>query len=483
MEFTILAKHPNGETRRFKYNNQTNHLADEFGNVFRDTNYDATKQPNHLAPMYSLAEPIGKTKEVRRLKIQLGLSCNYSCEYCSQRFVERPPQTSKKDIEGFMRKLENLDFDEKRGLRVEFWGGEPFVYWKTIKPLTEAIQRRFSDWETPPLFSVITNGSILTPEICDWLYDNKFLVGMSHDGPGQSQRGPDPFDDPKQRQIILDFFNRMSAEGRMSFNSMLTKTNNSRRAIYEWFVELTGKPDLSIGEGALVDAYDEGGLANQLATKADHFAFRKQAFRDIYAYRGEIGFHGILEKVDGFTRSVLCQVPVESVGQKCGMDRPDNIAVDLHGDVLTCQNVSSLESAPNGEAHKLGNLDDLDAVKLKTVTRWSDRPHCAGCPVLHVCQGSCMFIQGDNWTSTCANAYSDSVALFALSIEMITNGFIPTFIEGGDLPPERRDIWGDMMTHTEEPPRKKSIPIKLVTSKTKINGMEVFTKTEVKAAQ
>jgi uncharacterized protein len=40
--------------------------------------------------------------------------------------------------------------------------------------------------------SVITNGSILSDEIIDWLMMLDFAVAISHDGPGQSVRGPDP---------------------------------------------------------------------------------------------------------------------------------------------------------------------------------------------------------------------------------------------------------------------------------------------------
>ena len=64
--------------------------------------------------------PLKKSKDISTLKIQLGLSCNYSCEYCSQRFVERPPETNRKDIDAFMEMLDNLEFDEEKGLLVEF---------------------------------------------------------------------------------------------------------------------------------------------------------------------------------------------------------------------------------------------------------------------------------------------------------------------------------------------------------------------------
>jgi hypothetical protein len=46
------------------------------------------------------------------------------------------------------------------------------------------------------------------------------------------------------------------------------------------------------------------------------------------------------------------------------------------------------------------------------------------------------------------------------------------------LPSERRDIWGTLMQHEEKPVRK-TISIKVEATKTVIEDVEVFTKTEV----
>ena len=61
---------------------------------------------------------------------------------------------------------------------------------------------------------------------------------------------------------------------------------------------------------------------------------------------------------------------------------------------------------------------------------------------------------------SCANAYSDNVALFALSIHKMT-GYIPTLIKHKDLPLERQDVFGTIFEHKEKAP-KKIIPIKVV---------------------
>ena len=474
MIFKVLAERNANDRKTFLYDNVTNTLSTEDGFVFEYGDAATHEDTRKEYKAFSATNPLIKSKKARTLKIQLGLSCNYSCDYCSQRFVGRAQETNKKDIDAFLEQLENLEFSEELGLKVEYWGGEPFVYWKTMRPLHDALLAKFASWGHKPHYSVITNGSILTEEICDWLVSNDFAVAVSHDGPGQHVRGPDPFEDPEQKRIVLSLYARLRPLGKMSFNSMLNKNNMSRKEVFDWFVAFTGDPNVPLGEGAMVDAYDEGGVDNSLSTKADNFKYRKQSFSDIFVTQGNIGFIGILDKVDNFTKTLLTHSNTKFLGQKCGMDREDTLAVDLRGNVLTCQNVSSVSTSPSGESHLGGNLSNIDDVKITTATHWSQRDHCSACPVLSICQGSCMFISGDLWHTTCANAYSDAVALFALAIERVTDGYIPIFIDGVGLPDERKDIWGTLLEHKET---RKPFPVKVVAAtptKAVIDNVEVY---------
>jgi uncharacterized protein len=479
MLFEIHAERSASDKKVFYYDNTKNILSDQAGNVYElPAEQRANGQQLPEARPFSKEQPLKKSHKIGTLKIQLGLSCNYSCDYCSQKFVERPPETSKKDIDAFMSKLEVLEFDETKGLKIEFWGGEPFVYWKTLKPLAEALTDKFSHWKRKPVLSVITNGSLLTREICAWLYYMGFSVGISHDGPGQDVRGPDPFKDPEKKKIVLEFYKIMRPQNRISFNSMMSSRNTSRQAIYEWFVDFTGDPYVPIGEGSIVDAYDEDGSNNSLATLEDHFNYRKQSFSDIFNTQGQINFPNILTKIDNFTKDVLTHSEAKYVNQKCGMDDEHTIAVDLTGNIVTCQNVSVMETSKNGESHLGGNLNDYDNVELKSVTHWMNRDKCSSCPVLHLCKGSCMYLDGKYWDITCDNAYSDNVPLFALSIEKIT-GYIPVSIKGEGLPLERQDIWGTVYEHKEKA-TKKIIPIKVVTDVVAvIDNVEVYGKSRV----
>ena len=425
---TLTTSGESGPTLR--YDNQTSALTDlKTGEPVVKS--FATIQPDGQDFATSRDNPATKVSP-RVLKISLGLSCNYECEYCSQRFVPRAAETNPAEVQSFLGGLD--DWVKVPPERIEFWGGEPFVYIKTLRPLANALRTKYPSAG----FSVITNGSLLNPEINHWLDEMGFSVGISHDGPGQHVRGPDPLADPEKRAAILDLYQRLAPKGRVSFNAMLNRANISRAAIQQFFTELTQDPDVMIAEGAFVDAYDPGGLSLSLAPDEFH-AFRRTAFHEIRQGKAD-RVSGARDRVASFINSIRLQRPASSVAQKCGMDRSDAIAVDLRGNVLTCQNVSAQAMAPNAESHRIGHVGDLASVALRTATHWSKRSDCPKCPVLHICKGACMFLEGPLWEASCNNAYSDALPIFAAGIEFLT-GLVPIYIEG-DLPEDRKDIFG-----------------------------------------
>lgn len=408
---------------------------------------------------------IHKGKNPKTVKIQLGLSCNYECDYCNQRFVPHADSTNPDDVTPFVSNMGTWFDGGDDGLGTdryfEFWGGEPFVYWKTLKPLAEQIRQKYPNSE----FSIITNGSLLNKEKVDWLDELRFTVGISHDGPGQFVRGPDPLEDKDSREGILYAYKRLAPKERVSFNSMVTSKNISRANVQKFFEELISSElgedyvkYLHIGEGTIVDAYDEGGVSASLEHPEQELAFRKYTFDEVRS--GKVTRYNVIQqKANNFINSILNGNRMEDITQKCGMDLSDRMAIDLNGNVLTCQNVSTVSTNPSGISHHIGHISNLSSVEVKTGTHWSDREECPNCPVLHICKGACFFLTGPLWQTTCTNSYSDNIVIFCCALEMMT-GMIPIYIEdeNNSLPEVRKDIFGFVngIPKTE----KKIIPIK-----------------------
>ena len=385
---------------------------------------------------------------LKKIKINLGLKCNYSCDYCSQRFVPRNKDDhldtsdfysiSDAEIEEYVNKFDSITIDEKP--HFELWGGEPFLYWKTMKPLIERLHEKWPE----STYSVITNGSMFTDEIIDFIVKHNIQISVSHDGPGQPTRGPDPFDDPEKAKMIQKLKNKLAPNGKMSFNAMIHKDNPSRAEVQRYFRNKVG--NMPIGEGGTVDAYDEGGLNNSWRTEEEHLEYRRNAFSEIVTGKAP-NFIIIRQKIDNWVKSLRGQRPAEALNQKCGMDDPQTMAVDMNGNITTCQNVTASSTNSAGISHKIGNLDEgdegLSKIKINPGTHWSDRKECGDCPVLQLCHGSCLFLAPDSeyWDISCNNAFSDNVVWLAAALYELSNGMVLYKIEGPQRE-SRQDIFG-----------------------------------------
>lgn len=417
---------------KLTYDNETSELFHSDGSKVQ---FKKTRELKNIAVTPVSEQTPGKKTKINTLKIQLGLSCNYSCEYCSQRFVPNAEETNPSYVDRFMKSLDLWVITPPK--KIEFWGGEPLVYWKTLKPLSEKMREKYPDAE----FLMITNGSLLNDEIIEWIDRLDIAVGISHDGPGQHVRGPDPFDDENTKKAIFKLLDLRPEK--TSINSMIYRDNISRAAVQQYFETLLGdRFKFLIGEGGFIDSYDEGGKAMNLHGEEEHYIFRDLTLREIR--EGKNDKFGIVgQRIVEWFDSITNERHSDSLGQKCGMDREDTIAVDLRGNVLTCQNVSAVSTAPNGRSHLIGHVTKLDNVKLTTATHWKFRKECSNCPVLQVCKGSCMFLQDDLFKISCDSAYSDHIPFFAAAIEQMT-GWLPYRIEahGYELPEDRKDLWG-----------------------------------------
>lgn len=438
----------NGKSRYLKYDQHTSLLTDENDNelfplrtngeeFFPDIPYENYDDyPDFVA--VSPETPGYKHNRPRRIKIQMGLSCNYSCSYCSQALqVAHATKTSSADAKIFLKQIDKwLDGSDLQ--KIEFWGGEPLLYWHKIEILAPALREKFPNVK----FGIITNGSLLTKEKVDKLVEWGFSMAVSHDGPGQHIRGPDPFDNPEFKEIIKYAMSKMP----MSFLSVLTPVSYDLVKIKEFFFNKLNEDKLKILEnlqnnnrkGILVDFVEprinfEGIVVNYNNDETSKFKLEEldQITGNLINY---IENHGgykdmtFMLKIREFIESLVNRRPSRVLYQNCQMDRPDQIAVDLLGNVMTCQNTGA--EGP----HRLGNVMLMDKIKLNTSWHWSKRKECSSCPLLQLCGGSCMYLEGNNFASSCHAHFAYNMAFFLIAIKVLT-GIEVVGIEGDMIRP------------------------------------------------
>jgi uncharacterized protein len=376
-----------------------------------------------------------KSSKPTTLKITMGLKCNYACSYCNQAHQPHDPVGGPDDAEELVEKIKNnFSFSTYDRFRLEFWGGEPMVYWKTLKPLAEKIKKVYPNAQ----FMMVTNGSLLTREKVDWFNQMGFSIGMSHDGPLHAQnRGPDPLDEPPAKDAVVYALKTMG-QNRFTFNCVLTRENVSIAKVRNFILDKLNRKDLGydyaeisqmelqVTTEELMLPYDDSGMAHSLQTSDEKKEILHSLFWETINNDNEFSWT-INQKVRGFFESVVYGRPAEVVGQKCGMDKEDNIAIDMKGNVTTCQNTSSLTK------HNLGNIDDLENVRLTNSYHWSTRAECPSCPVVQLCQGACLFLEDQYWEQACENLYWYNLGMLASSLFIMTGGLVLTEIQGDKI--------------------------------------------------
>ncbi|GAB2584735.1 hypothetical protein GCM10027034_16350 [Ramlibacter solisilvae] len=395
-----------GREVRLRYSPHDSTLTDEDGQPLLT---DTITQGHSDALAISPHAPGRKTAGPKTLKIQLGMRCNYSCSYCNQASEAGAGLVTKTaDADEFLAGLDAW----LQGVpeRIEFWGGEPFLYFAKLQKLVPQLRRRFPD----AAFSIVSNGSLLDEEIIDFIERHDIFVAISHDGPGHHHRGPDPFEDPKQARWLREFWRRRGgARHRAAFNFVLTPANADVVATRRWLAERVGDNSLLVDTEGIVTVYDDRTAGGVGHWTAEDYKRLSDNLREGFTNGEALKIRDIAHRAQDFIESLRTRRPSSSLGQKCGMDREDSLAVDLKGNVMTCQNTGA-----QGR-HRIGDVTDMAGVRLDTATHWSHRESCKHCPVLQLCKGSCMFLHDELFAQSCENEYQFNLGILGGVLEHV----------------------------------------------------------------
>ncbi|MCP4153093.1 MAG: radical SAM protein, partial [bacterium] len=109
-------------------------------------------------------------------------ACNFNCAYCMQKKEQKT--INNRVIE------ETVDFfypyfQEKETIRVGFYGGEPLLAYRQIKYAVSRIQALNRQENKKIIFSLTTNGTLLTEEMLDYFEEKRFALTLSFDGLAQ----------------------------------------------------------------------------------------------------------------------------------------------------------------------------------------------------------------------------------------------------------------------------------------------------------
>ncbi|MFA5932159.1 MAG: radical SAM protein [Candidatus Paceibacterota bacterium] len=122
-----------------------------------------------------LSKVYEKRKANQILALEITERCNYECRYC----FEGNSSQIKNNSLSFQKACNAID-KLPNGSKLRFFGGEPLLEFDLIKDMVAKYPQH--------IYSIVTNGSLVTSEIASFLAEHKFSVGLSYDGYGWQKR-------------------------------------------------------------------------------------------------------------------------------------------------------------------------------------------------------------------------------------------------------------------------------------------------------
>lgn len=382
------------------YDSETNLVTDKKGNLLLEPQGDPDVA---ITDFSSKCNPIERKSHMEVVHLMLGTNCNNNCTFCEVR-LQQFYCSSIKDVDSFVERLRasSVTFE-----RVRLWGGEPLVYWKTLKRLLPALKEYLPNVK----FSLVTNGFLLSKEKVDWMLDNSV---------DQISVSVEPFDcnDRNEKNLMLSQegvdtlrYLKDKLKNRFSLFVTLMPTKTNIESTIRPFQDILGFDTnfclIPLKCRSVLTWYSKKDVDELSSSIFHHYNERKPfeiGFAD-YFYRT---FFGRLIRGSG----------VESVRTYCVMPY-SSVTLDLQGGVYSC----------HVRANKQGDISNLRELKMVGQFHWKERESCKRCPYLQMCGGLCSSLeQGDSFNCTCHNwrGMMDGVfravfgSLFGVYIEKIS---------------------------------------------------------------
>lgn len=369
-------------------------------------------------------EGLIKSDTPRFVRIVFGFNCNMSCKYCSQANTDKRKGTSIKQAVEFAEKFCTLIKGEPK--KIELWGGEPLVYWKHIKAIMPILKKRFPN----TLFGIITNGSLVSREIIDFIDANDMFCVISYDGPTQYLRGEDIFANEEKRKLWVELYHRVKDKPRhispstalFALSSTLTRLSPNLGEVIEYNRKMFGDITVPVFHDYVTAM---GGIYGQEDYEATSFKLSDCEKIELDTYTNlnapDINFSNTsLGSAKEFIAQVAHHTPIGT--SICGSDGEDCLFVKVNGDILQCQN-NDVVGSP------YGTIFNLNEVRIPGATTWQERETCSTCPFAALCRGACPFMKGNAFASACAIKGAFNKGIFRWVVER-TYGKTLVAIEG-----------------------------------------------------
>ena len=327
-------------------------------------------------------------RKINTIFIMLGNSCNMNCAYCLQHPLVHSPLSAEVNPEIYDFISEVAKDNGPSGVHLQFYGGEPLLYFSSIKKIVEETKDR----NISCTYSVISNGRAITDEMVEFFNAQEMPVTISWDGPNVLEtRGFDVFADAVMRRRLLSI-RQLGLSGVISAKAYPMELLDAFQAISDEYRKIHGY-QVRINLDEILDT----GIAARdlLAVDYERVAREMHELTKLYlenfvgGEKSESEYTKIMY-IEGFFQQLsrfICQNNGEwnRFTAACG-NGLTVLNMDLDGKLYHCHNTSKAA----GSIHT-PFFEYLQRILAEDKTS-VHREGCLECPALAFCQGGCKLV-------------------------------------------------------------------------------------------
>lgn len=314
------------------------------------------------------------------LKILLGDACNFRCKYCRQKIHNKKEKINYDVLNNFIKIIKKyLDLSNLK--KVEFWGGEPLLYWEEI----QFLKTKFLEINKDCILHLTTNGSLINKDICKELISGpNYMIKLSHDGPGQFLRSQDPI--KLHKEEIFKLKEELFPRDLFWINTVLTWNCMSPGKIVNYFKELFNDDNIKIMKIEPAIPYNEFSQKYTLQTDEQFAEFTSLFFNDLIQYNLEKNVFEYDELYKFFLHSQVRNIEYNFAEMKCIETQKKTLTLDYFGNIVPCQ-------VYNKDDNLLGHISNINNINIINIDHSDRINRCNECPVVSLCRGVCPFIK------------------------------------------------------------------------------------------
>lgn len=329
-----------------------------------------------VANMKNYSEDLHTLADLGAVYLLLGPACNMSCRHCTQTPIKNcldlSPQGKElsQEVKDFIVKWSKSPwkYGEHNPRRFYFWGGEPLLYWQTVKKLV----LEFESLGVNVSYRIFSNGLLLNDEIVEFCNAHDIWFIMSYDAPNATAaRNAVPSDTACKKFLQIK---------KRNVNTVFNAINDDMVAAFKWL------------KAKFPNTFISCGFMNVLSesTPEDLYKFGagrvRKAVKDLHALMyADTELAGSIRnwfgtkywRVDSWNKEEFAEYPFPPCHP--GMV---SISVDFNGDVVLCHNT---DIAVGRITDDFAQLQEKHRDKFKELLP----AQCTKCKHLDICRCIC----------------------------------------------------------------------------------------------